>query len=148
MSAGADNALKQWLFNAGDGAARLLRFRSGHAAPPAVVRFYGDTGTRLLSAGANPGNGFRSKKVAMSFQDLAGLSRGLPRCAPGDALQVQAAGCEFSARHSRVLQPCMLLVLWPNRTCGPEQIMLPGCWQARTAPSACSRSSRTRRALS
>ena len=52
MSAGADNALKQWLFDAGDGAARLLRFRSGHAAPPAVVRFYGDAGTRLLSAGA------------------------------------------------------------------------------------------------
>ena len=55
MSAGADNALKQWLFDAGDGAARLLRFRSGHAAPPAVVRFYGDAGTRLLSAGAHAG---------------------------------------------------------------------------------------------
>lgn len=55
MSAGADNALKQWLFDAGDGAARLLRFRSGHAAPPAVVRFYGDAGTRLLSAGADAG---------------------------------------------------------------------------------------------
>ena len=55
MSAGADNALKQWLFDAGDGAARLLRFRSGHAAPPAVVRFYGDAGTRLLSAGDTAG---------------------------------------------------------------------------------------------
>ena len=52
MSAGADNAVKQWLFDSADGSARLLRFRSGHAAPPAVVRFYGDAGTRLLSAGA------------------------------------------------------------------------------------------------
>jgi U3 small nucleolar RNA-associated protein 21 len=51
MSAGADNALKQWVFDAADGSARLLRFRSGHAAPPTCVRYYGDAGTRLLSAG-------------------------------------------------------------------------------------------------
>ena len=41
MSAGADNSLKQWVFDAADGAARLLKFRSGHAAPPTVVRHYG-----------------------------------------------------------------------------------------------------------
>ena len=54
MSAGRDNALKQWVLDdAGEaGAARLLRFRSGHAAPPTVLRYYGETGTRLLSAGA------------------------------------------------------------------------------------------------
>lgn len=51
MSAAADNSVKQWLFDAPDGGARLLRFRSGHSKPPAVVRYYGD-GTRLLSAGA------------------------------------------------------------------------------------------------
>lgn len=51
MSAGADNALKQWVFDAADGAARLLKFRSGHAAPPTVVRHYGTDGRRLLSAG-------------------------------------------------------------------------------------------------
>ncbi len=42
------------MFDAADGTARLLRFRSGHAAPPAVVRYYGDSGTRLLSAGGDP----------------------------------------------------------------------------------------------
>ncbi len=52
MSAGGDNSIKHWLFDAADGAARLLRFRSGHAAPPGVVRHYGD-GKRLLSAGEN-----------------------------------------------------------------------------------------------
>lgn len=51
MSAGADNALKQWVFDAADGAARLLKFRSGHAAPPTAVRHYGTDGRRLLSAG-------------------------------------------------------------------------------------------------
>ncbi len=38
------------LFDSPDGSARLLRHRSGHSAPPAVVRHYGD-GNRLLSAG-------------------------------------------------------------------------------------------------
>lgn len=50
MSAAADNSIKQWLFDAPDGTARLLRFRSGHSKPPSIVRYYGD-GTRLLSAG-------------------------------------------------------------------------------------------------
>ena len=43
--------LQAQVFDAADGTARLLRFRSGHAAPPTVVRYYGDAGTRLLSAG-------------------------------------------------------------------------------------------------
>ena len=46
-----DNALKQWVFDALDGSARLLRFRSGHAAPPTCLTHYGEAGTRLLSAG-------------------------------------------------------------------------------------------------
>ena len=50
MSAGGDNALKQWLFDNADGSGRLLRFRAGHAAPPSCLHFYGN-GTRLLSAG-------------------------------------------------------------------------------------------------
>jgi U3 small nucleolar RNA-associated protein 21 len=63
ISAGGDNALKEWLFDAdgagpADGAGghdpgappRLLRFRSGHAAPPTLARHYGD-GARILSGG-------------------------------------------------------------------------------------------------
>jgi U3 small nucleolar RNA-associated protein 21 len=46
MSAGADNALKHWALDAADAAPRLLRFRAGHAAPPALVRFYGQVGGR------------------------------------------------------------------------------------------------------
>lgn len=50
MTSGRDNAVKQWVFDATDGAARLLKFRSGHAAPPTIVRHYG-SGRLLLSAG-------------------------------------------------------------------------------------------------
>ena len=50
MSGAADNSLKQWLFDSADGTARLLRFRSGHSAPPSCLKFYG-TGNKLLSAG-------------------------------------------------------------------------------------------------
>lgn len=62
QSSGADNAVKQWLLDDGDGgsvlrgaapgdAARLLRSRAGHGAPPCLVRHYGSDGTRLLTAG-------------------------------------------------------------------------------------------------
>ena len=50
MTGGADNAVKQWIFDNRDGSARLLKFRAGHSAPPTHVAFYGE-GTRLLSAG-------------------------------------------------------------------------------------------------
>lgn len=51
LSAGADNTLKEWIFDGPDGTGRLLRFRSGHAAPPTIVRHYGPDGRWLLSAG-------------------------------------------------------------------------------------------------
>ncbi|XP_039138391.1 WD repeat-containing protein 36 [Dioscorea cayenensis subsp. rotundata] len=50
MSSAADNSIKMWIFDTTDGDARLLRFRSGHSAPPLCIRFYG-TGRHILSAG-------------------------------------------------------------------------------------------------
>lgn len=50
MSSAADNSIKMWIFDSSDGDARLLRFRSGHSAPPSCVRFYG-SGRFILSAG-------------------------------------------------------------------------------------------------
>lgn len=52
MSAGADNALKHWLLDgqAADAPARLLRFRSGHHAPPCVVRHYGQVRVHVWRA--------------------------------------------------------------------------------------------------
>ncbi|CAD6336104.1 unnamed protein product [Miscanthus lutarioriparius] len=50
MSSAADNSIKIWIFDSNDGDARLLRFRSGHSAPPRCIRFYGN-GKCILSAG-------------------------------------------------------------------------------------------------
>lgn len=50
MSASADNSIKMWIFDTSDGDPRLLRFRSGHSAPPRCIRFYAN-GRHILSAG-------------------------------------------------------------------------------------------------
>ncbi|KAI8868541.1 YVTN repeat-like/Quino protein amine dehydrogenase [Ramicandelaber brevisporus] len=51
VSSGADNSIKEWIFDTHDGAPRLLKSRSGHAAPPTMVRYYGSDGKAILSAG-------------------------------------------------------------------------------------------------
>ncbi|KAJ1260095.1 hypothetical protein BS78_10G205900 [Paspalum vaginatum] len=50
MSSATDNSIKMWIFDSNEGDARLLRFRSGHSAPPRCIRFYGN-GKCILSAG-------------------------------------------------------------------------------------------------
>jgi len=103
LSGGADNALKQWLFDAPDGAARLLRFRSGHAAPPAVVRFYGEAGTRLLSAGAACGGPGHRAAVACGMRQWPGGLKKLFReraAGWGSALCVSAGGALRAARRA------------------------------------------------
>lgn len=42
----------------------MLRFRSGHAAPPTTVRYYGPEGKRLLSAGFD-----RAFRIFSTIQD-------------------------------------------------------------------------------
>ncbi|KAL1706877.1 Utp21 specific WD40 associated putative domain-containing protein [Schizophyllum commune] len=61
ISAGEDNSVKQWLFDApsasprlfdaSTAAPRLLKSRTGHRAPPTLVRFYGEDGKQVLTAG-------------------------------------------------------------------------------------------------
>ncbi|KAK3221191.1 hypothetical protein Dsin_008216 [Dipteronia sinensis] len=50
MSSSADNSIKMWIFDTSDGDPRLLRFRSGHSAPPLCISFYAN-GRHILSAG-------------------------------------------------------------------------------------------------
>ncbi|CAN4110308.1 unnamed protein product [Withania somnifera] len=50
MSSSADNSMKMWIFDTSDGDPRLLRFRSGHSAPPLCIKFYAN-GRHILSAG-------------------------------------------------------------------------------------------------
>ncbi|KAJ3294723.1 hypothetical protein HK104_003329 [Borealophlyctis nickersoniae] len=53
ITAGSDNALKQWIFDSLDGRERLLRSRTGHHQPPTKIRHYGSDGHVLLSAGTD-----------------------------------------------------------------------------------------------
>ncbi|XP_029427694.1 WD repeat-containing protein 36 isoform X2 [Rhinatrema bivittatum] len=48
---GADNALRVWIFDGPGGSGRLLRFRMGHSAPPTKIRYHGQNGEQILSAG-------------------------------------------------------------------------------------------------
>jgi len=41
---------QQWLFDSPTAAPRLLKFRSGHHAPPHLIRYYGDDGKQLLTS--------------------------------------------------------------------------------------------------
>src|SRR5258707_15861935 len=41
---------QQWLFDSPTAAPRLLKFRSGHHAPPHLIRYYGEDGKQLLTA--------------------------------------------------------------------------------------------------
>ncbi|OBZ69349.1 U3 small nucleolar RNA-associated protein 21 [Grifola frondosa] len=50
ISSGEDNSVKQWLFDSPTDAPRLLKFRSGHHAPPHLIRYYGEDGKQLLTA--------------------------------------------------------------------------------------------------
>ncbi|KIK59596.1 hypothetical protein GYMLUDRAFT_85896 [Collybiopsis luxurians FD-317 M1] len=50
ITSGEDNSVKQWLFDSPTAAPRLLKFRSGHHAPPHLVRYYGEDGKQLLTA--------------------------------------------------------------------------------------------------
>eukprot|EP01018_Ginkgo_biloba_P020289 Gb_24979 [translate_table: standard] len=50
MSSAADNSIKMWIFDTSDGEPHLLRFRSGHSAPPLCIKYYGK-GRHILSAG-------------------------------------------------------------------------------------------------
>ncbi|KAJ1925708.1 rRNA-processing protein utp21 [Tieghemiomyces parasiticus] len=51
LSAGSDNAMRQWIFDKPDGTCRRLREASGHAEPPVHVAFFGEGSNRIFTAG-------------------------------------------------------------------------------------------------
>ncbi|WFC97594.1 rRNA-processing protein utp21 [Malassezia yamatoensis] len=50
LTSGADNAVKQWFFESPTLPPRVLKYRSGHARPPHIIRYYGDDGRDMLTA--------------------------------------------------------------------------------------------------
>ncbi|BGP25126.1 rRNA-processing protein utp21 [Rhodotorula toruloides] len=73
ITSGGDNSVKQWLLDTPTAAPRLLKQRSGHHAPPHFVRYYGEDGKSLLTAGAD-----RSLRYTSVVRDSRGyeLSQG------------------------------------------------------------------------
>ncbi|KAK9302990.1 hypothetical protein QLX08_005167 [Tetragonisca angustula] len=53
VSSSPDNSLKLWIFDLADGAGRLLRIREAHSEPPILLRFYGNKGDNILTAGSD-----------------------------------------------------------------------------------------------
>ncbi|KAJ3736079.1 Utp21 specific WD40 associated putative domain-containing protein [Lentinula guzmanii] len=50
ITSSEDNSVKQWLFDSPTAAPRLFKYRSGHHAPPHLIRYYGEDGKQLLTA--------------------------------------------------------------------------------------------------
>ena len=42
---------QQWLYDSPESVPRLLKFRGGHHAPLSCIRYYGDDGKQILTAG-------------------------------------------------------------------------------------------------
>lgn len=92
VSTGADNSLKEWIFDAPDGTGRVLRQRSGHSAPPSLIRFYGYQGTQLLSVSSD--NSLRHFSILKDSQSSE-LSRGSRKTGPRIPQVIQFAACKF-----------------------------------------------------
>ena len=45
------SVFKMWIMDLPDGAARLLRLRDGHSAPPTNIEFFSKNGHSIVSAG-------------------------------------------------------------------------------------------------
>lgn len=51
ITSGADNTIKQWNFETPTSPPILLKSRSGHQQPPNLIRYYGEDGKAILTAG-------------------------------------------------------------------------------------------------
>ncbi|CAG8647186.1 26118_t:CDS:10 [Gigaspora margarita] len=65
LTSGADNSIKEWIFDTLDGVEpRLLKSRSGHHVPPTKIEFYGSDGHFIMSAA-----GDRSLRIFSLIRD-------------------------------------------------------------------------------
>jgi WD40 repeat protein len=103
LTTGADNSIKVWIFDQTGGEARLLRSRSGHHAPPSKVRYYGDGGRMLLTAGQD--RALRSFNIvadgqATELSQGAILKRSKQLGVKADSLKLPTIG-DFTANPAR-----------------------------------------------
>ncbi|PPQ63266.1 hypothetical protein CVT24_006791 [Panaeolus cyanescens] len=94
ITSGDDNSVKQWLFDSPTAPPRLLKFRSGHHAPPHLIRYYGDDGKQLLTASRD--RSLRCTSVvrdSRSFELSQGMHRSLLKKAT--SLSIPLASLKF-----------------------------------------------------
>ncbi|KAL0092025.1 Utp21 specific WD40 associated putative domain-containing protein [Phycomyces blakesleeanus] len=69
VTAGADNAVKQWIFEKHNSVPLPLKYRSGHYGPPSKIRFYDSAGKAIISAGRDQSlRSFSLRRDAQSFE--------------------------------------------------------------------------------
>ncbi|CAG8455276.1 13892_t:CDS:10 [Ambispora leptoticha] len=68
ITSGADNSVKEWIFDNLDGLPNLLKSRSGHHAPPTIIQYYGTDGHCILSASAD--RSLRSFSIVRDSQSV------------------------------------------------------------------------------
>ncbi|KAI8379183.1 Utp21 specific WD40 associated putative domain-containing protein [Radiomyces spectabilis] len=69
VTAGADNAVKQWKFEKDNAVPHAFKQRSGHHAPPTKIRYYDENGRFILSAGRDQTlRAFSVYRDAQSFE--------------------------------------------------------------------------------
>nr|ATG70826.1 WD-40 repeat family protein [Callitropsis vietnamensis] len=148
MSSSTDNSIKMWIFDTSDGEARLLRFRSGHSAPPTCIRYYGK-GRHILSAGQDRAFRFfsviqdqqsrelsqghvvkRAKKLKLKEEEIK-----LPPVIAFEAAEIRERDwCNVVTCH--LDDPCAYTWRLQNFVIG-EHILRPSC-EVPTAVKACS----------
>lgn len=85
---------QQWLFDSPTAVPRLLKFRGGHHAPPAVIRYYGEDGKQILTAGRDRALRYTSVvRDSRSHELSQGKSTVLDCLAPSLLILVQARRC-------------------------------------------------------
>lgn len=71
----ADIHAQQWLCDSPTALPRLLKLRSGHSAPPTCIRYYGDDGKQILTAGRDRALRYTSVvRDSRSFELSQGIS--------------------------------------------------------------------------
>ncbi|KAH9945893.1 Utp21-domain-containing protein [Epithele typhae] len=93
ISSGEDNSVKQWLFDTPTEAPRLLKFRSGHHAPPHLIRYFGADGKQLLTASRD--RSLRCTSVVRDSRSFE-LSQG-PLTKKATSLSIPIASLKFPA---------------------------------------------------
>jgi len=143
MSSASDNSVKHWIFDGPDEAGRLLRFRSGHSAPPTCVLHYGQVSGKEGGISAYSDAYPAAVDLPLPCRPTATLSPRLRR------VRLRRSLLRYSAWRFHLAEavaiPYLTALPRPPSSSSRASVCCP---QVATGLSACSPSSRTSRAAS